>query len=291
MSDNILKPREALLNEGLYVNRVLPQRGRRTIGAWCFLDHLGPTKSDKPLNVGEHPHTALQTFTWMIAGETLHHDSLGNANTVGPGEINIMTAGHGIAHTEVNAPNSTGDMHAVQLWIALPPDRYDGAADFQHLSQLPVWTDQGVTHTLLVGEFADQRSAAKVYTPLVGLDLHNDSDTAQMLTLPLNTEFEYGIFVSLGEAQVVDSTVPMHHLYYQQAGASTLTISLPAHARVLLIGGVPIDYPVTMWWNFVGPDKGYIGTAFGDWQAQNARFAPVVDAPYRYDAPRPPWVD
>lgn len=107
---------------GIPINRALPTRERRTVGAWCFLDHAGPTVfngTSPGMDVGPHPHTGLQTFTWMIEGEVLHRDSLGSEQVIRPGQVNLMTAGHGIAHTE----QSVGEqrrLHAAQLWIALP---------------------------------------------------------------------------------------------------------------------------------------------------------------------------
>ncbi|MGI1072942.1 pirin family protein, partial [Pseudomonas aeruginosa] len=113
--------RAAEIGGGITVSRLMPSRQRRMIGAWCFLDHAGPAEFEPGggLAVGPHPHIGLQTFTWMIQGEALHRDSLGNVQVIRPGQVNLMTAGHGIAHTEESLPDER-HAHAAQLWIALP---------------------------------------------------------------------------------------------------------------------------------------------------------------------------
>lgn len=117
-----IEARSADLGEGLLVRRFLPNRQQRMVGAWCFLDHAGPVDfaPGKGMHVGAHPHIGLQTFTWLIAGEVLHRDSLGNAQLIRPGQVNLMTAGRGIVHTEDSVRDGE-HLHAAQLWIALPP--------------------------------------------------------------------------------------------------------------------------------------------------------------------------
>ena len=191
--------RPSSLGEGMTVARVLPTRGRRMIGAWCFLDHLGPVDfpAGQGMHVGAHPHTRLQTFTWMIEGEILHRDSLGNEQVIRPGQVNLMTAGHGITHTEDSLSGQTA-VHAAQLWIALPPAQADMAPAFEHHPQLPQWEDTGARFTLLAGQHAGRNAPPKVYSPLMGLDIactleaHTEADafarlnTAGIDVLPLS---------------------------------------------------------------------------------------------------------
>ena len=149
------------------------QPERRTVGAWCFLDHAGPTVfsgTSSGMDVGPHPHIGLQTFTWMIEGEVLHRDSLGSEQVIRPGQVNLMTAGHGIAHTE----QSVGEprrLHAAQLWIALPAEHADMAPRFDHYPDLPQWQNSGVNHRLLVGEFGAYRSPVFTLSPLIAIDM------------------------------------------------------------------------------------------------------------------------
>ena len=155
-----IAPRAADLGDGLVVRRVLPTRQRRMVGAWCFLDHAGPIDfaPGGGMHVAAHPHTCLQTFTWLIEGEVLHRDSLGNEQVIRPGQVNLMTAGHGIVHTEDSAPGARR-LHAAQLWIALPPELADCPPAFEHYPDLPRWQDAGCTLTLLAGRAGLRLSA------------------------------------------------------------------------------------------------------------------------------------
>lgn len=188
----------------LPIHRALPNRQRKTVGAWCFLDHAGPValSGDTGMHVGPHPHIGLQTFTWMIEGSVLHRDSLGYEQVIRPGEVNLMTAGRGIAHTEdtEDALLPGGRFHAVQLWIALPDAHRDRAPAFENYRNLPVHRDGGFTITVLAGAAFDRVSPAQVYSPLVGLDFA--SDRAARLAMPLDPAFEYAVFALTGDVAV-----------------------------------------------------------------------------------------
>jgi len=146
-----IEARAADLGNGMVIRRALPSRQRRMVGAWCFLDHAGPVAFEPGhgMNVGAHPHTALQTFSWLIEGEVLHRDSLGNAQVIRPGQVNLMTAGRGIVHTEESLPGERG-LHLAQLWIALPSSHADCEPAFDHYPELPRWEAGGSTFTLYV---------------------------------------------------------------------------------------------------------------------------------------------
>jgi redox-sensitive bicupin YhaK (pirin superfamily) len=154
---------------GLAVTRTLPHKQRRMVGAWCFLDAYGPHRlaGTPGMRVGPHPHTGLQTVSWLVAGEIVHRDSLGNRCEIRPGQLNLMTAGRGIAHSE-ETPAAHGDvLHGVQLWVALPAADRDVAPAFAHHWDLPVITEGGLSATVLMGELAGARSAARYAgTPL-----------------------------------------------------------------------------------------------------------------------------
>src|SRR4051812_34069107 len=158
---------------GFRVHRVLPRRPRRTVGAWCFADQIGPgsvTEADG-LDIGPHPHIGLQTVTWLVRGTVLHRDSLGSEQLIRPGQLNLMTAGHGVSHSEETTGTYAGELHGVQLWVAQPAATRDGAPGFEHHDQLPrVEVDNGVA-TVLVGGFGGAGSNARRDTDHLGVDL------------------------------------------------------------------------------------------------------------------------
>ena len=281
--------RTAEIGGGVAVARTLPSKLKRTIGAWCFLDHAGPATftPGAGMRVGPHPHTGLQTFTWMLEGEVLHRDSLGNAQVIRPGQVNLMTAGHGISHTEESAGGETR-MHTAQLWIALPARVAEMAPRFDHYPELPRWAEGGVDCVLLAGEWQGRRSPALVHTPLRGADLF--AAAGAKLTLPLDPAFEYGLVPLTGPASAQGQALAPDELLYLPPGASELALELAPGTRALLIGGEPFDEDITLWWNFVGHGKPYITQAQRDWQAGSTRFGEVkgFDGP-RLDAPPVPW--
>ncbi len=170
---------------GLPVHRAVPQRALRKVGAWCFLDHLGPAaqSTEHSLQVGPHPHIGLQTFTWMIEGEVLHRDSLGSEQVIRPGQVNLMTAGRGIAHSEESLGSPR--IHAAQLWIALPGDQRDMPPRFQHYPDVPRCTQDGLEICVLAGEALGIVSPVQVHSPLVALDLALPADAGVTVTTAL----------------------------------------------------------------------------------------------------------
>lgn len=286
--------RSADLGEGMLVKRALPSRHQRMVGAWCFLDHAGPVEfaPGKGMHVGAHPHTALQTFTWLIDGEVLHKDSLGNELIIRPGQVNLMTAGRGIVHTEDSVVN--GDqLHAAQLWIALPPELADCEPDFVHYPELPVWHSAGVQHTLLAGAYGDLEAPTAVHSAMLGMDLF--SEQGGTVTLSLNPDFEYGFLPLTGQVNAVGETYTPDEFAYIDKGLTRLTVELTAGARLLLLGGVPFEKSVQMWWNFVGHSKEAITQAQLAWDRGEPRFGDVLDqaastgvAP-RLAVPALPW--
>ena len=157
---------------GMTVTRTLPNRDRRMVGAWCFVDFYGPEdiSGTAGMQVPPHPHTGLQTVSWLVTGDVLHHDSVGSEQLVSPGQLNLMTAGHGIAHSEQSPPGHGPTLHGVQLWTALPDEARSVAPHFEHHPDLPVLADSGATITVIMGELDGQRSPARVYSPLVGAE-------------------------------------------------------------------------------------------------------------------------
>ncbi|KVU64951.1 pirin family protein [Burkholderia ubonensis] len=271
----------------LPIHRALPNRQRKTVGAWCFLDHAGPValSGDTGMHVGPHPHIGLQTFTWMIEGSVLHRDSLGYEQVIRPGEVNLMTAGRGIAHTEdtEDALLPGGRFHAVQLWIALPDAHRDRAPAFENYRNLPVHRDGGFTITVLAGAAFDRVSPAQVYSPLVGLDFA--SDGAARLAMPLDPAFEYAVFALTGDVAVDGAALEPNVLLYLGAGRDRLELTTETAARFIVLGGAPFDEDLLIWWNFVARSPAEMVAAADAWNAQRGfgdvqgETAPRMEAP------------
>lgn len=273
--------RSAEIGKGTVIKRALPSRQKRMIGAWCFLDHAGPVTFPQGdgLDVGPHPHTGLQTFTWMIEGTMMHTDSLGTKQLIRPYQVNLMTAGHGISHTEV-APDTETKMHAAQLWIALPDDKLNMPPQFDHYPVLPKTQQDQVEFTVLVGEFMGQSSPVAVHTPLVGIDMTAQADAKTRI--PLNPKFEYGFLVLEGHAWVNGHELNQDNLVVLEPGVEHIEIDIPKGHRVLLIGGEPFETPILLWWNLVGRTTEGLREAREQWVNHDARFGEIPD----YDGPR-----
>lgn len=283
--------RSAEIGGGISVSRLIPTRQRRMIGAWCFLDHAGPAEFDPGggMRVGPHPHIGLQTFTWMMEGEVLHRDSLGNEQIIRPGQVNLMTAGRGISHSEESLSGERR-LHAAQLWIALPSAVSACDPAFDHYPVLPAWIESGCRHTLLAGTFGANTAPTQLQSPMVGMDLF--SERGARLELPLDRAFEYGILPLEGEVQLGGERFPVNELAYLGCGVDILRLELAASTRALLLGGPPFAEEIVMWWNFVGHSRAEIAQAQRDWEAGHARFGRVEG----YDgaplvAPSLPWAD
>ncbi|MBW7903455.1 MAG: pirin family protein [Rhodocyclaceae bacterium] len=281
--------RTAHIGGGIPVKRLLPVRERRCIGAWCFLDHAGPATfaPGGGMRVGAHPHIGLQTFTWMIEGEVLHRDSLGNEQIVRPGQVNLMTAGRGIAHTEASLPGERR-LHAAQLWIALPPAVAGCEPAFEHHPALPQWRLGGCRLTLLAGGFGDQVAPTRLHSPLLGLELF--SPQGEAIGLPLDPGFEYGILPLAGEVHVAGGRFAADELAYLGGGREAIGLDLAPGTRLLLLGGAPRREAPIIWWNFVGDSRAEIVRARHDWENGDARFGRVAGGGEPLPAPPLPWI-
>ena len=269
---------------GFAVTRTLPNRQRRMVGAWCFLDAYGPHDlGDSPgMRVGPHPHTGLQTVTWLVAGEVLHRDSLGSRQEIRPGRLNLMTAGRGIAHSEETPPVNSGVLHGVQLWVALPHADRDMPPAFTHHSDLPMVAFGDVTATVLMGTLGDATSPARTHTPLAGAELTLPAGASA--TIPLQTGFEYAVLTLDGAPSVDDATLKPGPLLYLGSGRSTVRLATGSPAKVLLLGGEPFEERLVMWWNFVAREHDEIVQMRADWESQTPRFGEVTG----YDGARLP---
>ena len=266
--------RNAQIGEGTMVRRALPNRALRRVGAWCFLDHAGPVQfpPGKGMHVGAHPHIGLQTFTWMIEGEVMHRDSLGYEQIIRPGEVNLMTAGHGIAHSEDSLVEGAA-LHTAQLWIALPEAERHRAPSFRHYPDLPRSEDGGWQMTLLAGSAFGQTAPTEVFSPLVGLDFVAAS--AARTEIALDPAFEYAALVLRGSAALAGEALAPGELLYFAPGCDALSLRCDEAAQALLIGGTPLDEPILIWWNFVARTQAEMQQAAADWNAASSRFGTV----------------
>lgn len=269
------------------VRRALPRRTRRTVGAWCFVDHMGPaTVDERGLGVAPHPHIGLQTVTWLLAGEVLHRDSLGTEQVIMPGQLNLMTAGHGVSHSEEGTGRWRGELHGVQLWVAQPSHTRDDAPGFEHHAELPQVELGGAVATVLVGEVAGVVSPARRDTDHAGVDLDLRPGRA---TLPLRPDYEHALVVFAGACIVDGAVLAPGHLAYLGAGRDEITLAAEAPTRALLVGGIPFDEQVLMWWNFVARTRDEIIDAHRDWTAGSDRFGNVDSELTRIDVDPPLW--
>ena len=275
----IIEPRDVPLGgvRAMSVRRTLPQRARSFVGAWCFLDHYGPddVSATGGMDVAAHPHTGLQTVSWLFSGEIEHRDSAGHHAFVRPGELNLMTAGRGISHSERSTPATTV-LHGAQLWVALPADAAATAPDFAHYEP-PVRRGLGWAAQVFLGELLGERSPVPVFSPLVGAEIR--LEPGALLPLRVRAEFEHAVLVDAGAltlargggAEARSIGIAPAELGFAPLGTETLCLTAgPEGARVLLIGGEPLGEDLIMWWNFMGRDHAEIAAARADWQAQIA---------------------
>ncbi|HEY9378442.1 MAG TPA: pirin family protein, partial [Jiangellaceae bacterium] len=221
----LLYGREVVLGtRGMVVTRTLPHRDRRMVGAWCFVDQYGPedVSTSAGMRVPPHPHTGLQTVSWLVDGDVLHRDSLGSRQLVRPGQLSLMTAGEGISHSEESPPDRSPTLHGVQLWVALPERARHVAPHFEHHPDLPVLDDSGVSVTVIMGSLDGSTSAAQVYSPLVGAEakLAAGADTR----LPLRPEFEYAVLTLSGTVVVDGAELAPGPLLYLGTGRIDLPL-------------------------------------------------------------------
>ena len=268
----------------LMIWRALPVRERRMIGPWCFLDRYGPLtfEASKPMDVPPHPHIGLQTVSWLVDGEVVHHDSIGCEGLVRPGGVNVMTAGSGIAHVEETPMRNTGRLDGVQLWVALPDEERNRDASFQHIAEVPRIETRGGIAQVFMGTIGDIASPATSYSSMVGADL--TIHPGETLALPLDALREHGLFVLGGSAQLASQDLAINTLYFLARGQSELALRSAEGARVLLIGGEPFAERIVMWWNFVARTVEEIRIAREDWEAGRRFGAVPYDGP-RIDAP------
>ncbi|WP_329370891.1 pirin family protein [Streptomyces sp. NBC_00669] len=277
----LLTGRTVPLGESTQVRRLLPNLGRRMIGAWCFVDHYGPDDiaREPGMQVPPHPHMGLQTVSWLHDGEVLHRDSLGSKQTVRPRELGLMTSGRGISHSEESPRDHARYLHGAQLWVALPDSRRHIAPAFEHHTELPEVTAHGLHATVILGELDGAASPGTIHSPLVGADLTLAEGTAARL--PLQPDFEYAALAMSGQPDVDGVRLTPGSLLYLGAGRRDLPLLADTSASLMLLGGEPFAEKIVMFWNFVGRTTEDIAQAREDWHTGD-RFGEV----HGYDGDR-----
>jgi len=278
MLETVIVPRTRDLGDGFAVRRALPAAERRTVGPFVFFDHMGPVelKPGAGLDVRPHPHIGLATVTYLFAGEILHRDSLGTVQPIRPGEVNWMTAGRGIAHSErtPQALRKSGSaVSGIQVWVGLPRSHEEAAPAFSHHAApaLPVIRERDLEIRVVVGELHGARAPVPTYSPMFFADALLQSG-ARLSLAPEHEE--RGVYVVEGEAEVEGRRCAVGEMLVFRPGGSVTLAASPA-ARLVLFGGAPLEERRFLWWNFVSSRKERIDQAAADWKA--GRFAAVPE--------------
>ena len=273
----VLAPREVPLGgpRAMTVRRTIPHRDRSFVGAWCFIDHYGPDDVAETggMDVAPHPHTGLQTVSWLFEGEIEHRDSAGFHAMVRPGEVNLMTSGAGICHSEVST-ETTSTLHGVQLWVVLPEAHREAPRDFAHHAPPSVEVAPGVGLRVFIGRLAGQFSPVETFSPLLGAEVHLEPGTTWVVEL--DSTHEHGVLLDAGDLAVDGRALARGELAIRDAGAATMTLRAGSEpVRAMLLGGEPYDEEIVMWWNFIGRDHDEVARHREEWQARSQRFGHV----------------
>lgn len=263
-----LVPREVPLGgpRAMMVRRALPSRQRSLIGAWCFVDHYGPDKvrESAGMSVPPHPHTGLQTVSWLFTGAIEHRDSVGSIAMVLPGQVNLMTAGRGISHSEVSTPE-TEVLHGVQLWVALPEHARNADPAFaNHAPEQVVGT--GWRARVFLGSALGSTSPVTTFTPLLGAEV--ELEPGAEISFDLDPSFEAGVLLDQGSVTTQAGDIDRYELGYFAPGNTELGLRAGAEpTRIMVLGGPPFGEQIMMWWNFVGRSHEEIVQFREEWQA------------------------
>ena len=275
--ETVIVPRARDLG-GFEVRRALPSSSRQMVGPFIFFDQMGPAEFllGQGIDVRPHPHIGLATVTYLIDGEIIHRDSLGTLQPIRPGEVNWMTAGRGIAHSERTAPEARvggARLFGIQTWVALPRQVEETAPAFAHhaMGELPLIEDHGSTVRLVLGALYGRSSPVRTFSEM----FYADAALEAGARLPLDAGHEErAIYIVDGAIEVAGDRFEKAQLLVFRPG-DRITIAALTPARLILLGGEPMDGPRHIWWNFVSSSKDRIDQAKADWQA--GRFTPVPD--------------
>ena len=264
-----IPPRVHDLGGGFTVKRLLPHLKARTVGPFVFFDHIGPAElsAEQGLDVRPHPHIGLATVTYLWEGAIMHRDSVGSVQEINPGDVNWMTAGRGIVHSERTPERLRGKpqrMHGLQTWVALPQAHEEDAPSFAHhpKATLPVIELPGATLTIVAGHAFGERAPVTVLMDTLYVSIDLEAGCA----LPIPAEHaERALYPVAGELELDGQLLPLEHLAVLEPGTEPLLRAKSA-ARVMLLGGAPLDGHRHVWWNFVSSSRDRIEQAKADWQ-------------------------
>ena len=267
------------LGGGFVVRRLLPFRKKRMVGPFIFFDHMGPAEfvPNSVTDIRPHPHIGLSTLTYLYEGRMVHRDNLGTVQTITPGEVNWMTSGKGIAHSERAHADDYGKkvrMQGLQFWVALPDETEDQAPSFRHYTQnqIPVFKGEGFTASVVTGKAFGLTSPVQVSSPSVFLDVKTDADSKIEFT-PEKENFEIAVYVLKGKIDYRSGTIEEGHLGIL-ASSSALLLLASAGTHFVVIGGEPFQTPRLIWWNFVSSSKEKIEAAKKAWKEEKFALIP-----------------
>ncbi len=272
----VLAPRPRELDAGFEVRRALPSARRRMVGPFIFFDQMGPAlfRDGMGLDVRPHPHIGLATLTYLFEGELIHRDSLGKVQAIRPGEVNWMTAGRGIAHSERTAPERRREgerLFGIQCWLALPRSREECAPDFVHLAEqaLPTLEGEGLSARVIAGELEGERSPLKTPSPALYVDVAMLPGARYALAAAWA---ERALYVVEGAIDAGEAHLEPGQMAVLRPG-ETVDLAARERSRAMLLGGEPLDGERHIWWNFVSSSRARIEEAKADWR--EGRFMPV----------------
>ena len=262
------------------VGRLLPFRQKRAVGPFLFIDHMGPAclKEHQNLDVPPHPHIGISTLTYLFDGAIFHRDSLGNAIEIKPGEVNWMTAGKGIVHSERTPEYLRKEdkyLHGFQIWIGLPKDLEQSDPSFFHIGKedIPSWEENGISFKLIAGEIIGKRSPVPVHSPLYFIEIKTKS--AQKIAIGDKLFGEVGMYVLNGEVKIEDNEYGSKQLLIAK-NALLCEFETKGETTLYLFGGEPFEEDRLMFWNFVSSDRSVLEQAKEDWKNQNLEAFPKI---------------
>lgn len=279
MLDSIIEARKASIGPGMNVKRILPFRLRRMVGPFIFMDHAGPVSIQphvgNSMDILPHPHIGLSTVSYLFGGQVTHRDSTGAQQIIRPGEVNWMTAGSGISHSERfedPAALAGGSLEMIQTWVALPERDEESTPSFENYQpeKLPIFTDTGVWMRLIAGEAFGLKNEVKTHSPL--FYLHVVLETGGRFGLPIGAT-ERSIYIAKGSVEVASTTYSTGQMLVFTKGIDPIIIAKEP-TTLMLLGGEPLGERF-IWWNFVSSRKERIEQAKADWKAGRILLPPT----------------
>ncbi|HMQ10451.1 MAG TPA: pirin family protein [Oligoflexia bacterium] len=281
---NIIKTKEKDLGDGFIVRRALPSSKKQMVGPFIFWDHMGPAdlKTGTEMLVRQHPHIGISTLTYLFSGCILHRDSLNNECLIKPGEVNWMTAGNGITHSERS--QEPGILEGIQLWVALPQEHEEMDAKFEHYTadELPKFEANGINHTLIAGHYQSYTSPVQTFSPLFYIQAHAQSGAQSSYSF--DPEYESAIYVASGKLKLKEETLSGGELAVFTT-KQKIELNVHANTNFMIFGGKPFAEGRHIWWNFVASDREKIERAKLRWQ--NDQFTKTFNEPKDLRIPLP----